>query len=32
MLTSTFKTVLYSIAITVCWILTTVYYLTSASH
>jgi hypothetical protein len=32
MLTSTFKTVLYGIAVTVCWILTTVYYLMSAPH
>lgn len=28
----TFKTVLYGIAVTVCWILTTVYYLLSAAH
>ncbi len=32
MLRSTYKTVLYGIAVTVCWILTTVYYLLSATH
>jgi hypothetical protein len=28
----TFKTVLYSIAVTITWLLTTVYYLLAASH
>jgi hypothetical protein len=28
----TFRTVLYGIAVTVSWVLTTVYYLLSASH
>jgi hypothetical protein len=28
----TFKTVLYGIAITITWFLTTVYYLLAASH
>jgi len=28
----TFSTVLYGIAVTVVWLLTTVYYLLSASH
>jgi hypothetical protein len=32
MLRSTYKTVLYGIAVTVCWILTMAYYLMSASH
>jgi hypothetical protein len=32
MLTSKFKTVLYGVAITVSWVLTTVYYLLSAAH
>jgi len=28
----TLKTVLYGIAVTISWVLTTVYYLLSASH
>ncbi len=30
--TSTFTTVVYGIAVTISWVLTTVYYLLSASH
>lgn len=30
--TGTLRTVVYGIAVTIAWILTTVYYLLSASH
>ena len=30
--TETLKTVVYGIAVTIAWLLTTVYYLLSASH
>ncbi len=32
MLNSTYKTVLYGAAVTISWVLTTVYYILSASH
>lgn len=30
--TATFKTAVYGIAVTISWVLTTIYYILSASH